>query len=295
LRRHDTAIYPRRASRFRLTARHAGALSAASAPLRHSERVRGDGTAGFDAKLNAMKILAMALAAAVLSPSAALAQTSPPLRHLVYSFTWGNSNDTQMQNSGMNESGGTAGSGMQDFGGGVADKGTVSVDVVREQTDTGLVVSISEQAQGTRSAPPATCVVYSDTTVICDPNKRINAEEYTLLRFLGTHFVDPNQIDPKQHWHVEREGRVSTVADYTISKNNAGAMTIDETRVIKEQGSRSQTTAIDSIIGYDFNRQVPTSISEKSTERSQTSEQYVTVTDETVLTLQSDSMPVTKN
>jgi hypothetical protein len=242
-----------------------------------------------------MKLLALALAAAVLAPSAALAQASSPQRHLVYSFTWGNNNDTQMQNSGMNESGGTAGSGMQDFNGSATDKGTISVDVMREQPDTGLVVSISEQAQGTRSSSPATCVVYSDTTVICDPNKRINAEEYTLLRFLGAQFVNPNQIDAKQHWHVEREGRVSTAADYTISKNNAGVMTIDEVRIVKEQGSRSRATTIDSNIGYDFNRQVPTSISEQSTERSQTGDQYVTVTGHTVLTLQSDSMAVTRN
>jgi hypothetical protein len=244
-----------------------------------------------------MKMLSFALAVGLLVPSAALAQTTAPLRHLVYSFTWGNSNDTQMNNSGMNESGGTSGSGMEDFGGSIADKGTITVDVVREQPDSGLVVSVSEQAQTRRSVPPATCVVYSDTTVICDPNKTINAEEYTLLRFLGAHFVDPNQLDSKHHWHVEREGRISTIADYTISKNDyAGNLGIDETRVIKEQGARSQTTTIDSTIGYDFTHQVPTSISEQSMQRSQQSEQYVTVTTQTVLKLQTDSITaVTKN
>ncbi|MBV8148466.1 MAG: hypothetical protein JO092_05185 [Candidatus Eremiobacteraeota bacterium] len=251
-----------------------------------------------------MKLLSLSVLALLL-PCNALAQTpapppqtaAAPLRHLVYSFTWGNSNDTQMSNSGMNASGGTAGSGMEDFGGTAADKGTIVVDVLREQTDSGLVVSVSEQAQTRRSAPPATCVVYSDTTVLCDPNKQINAEEFTLLRFLGAHFVDPNQLDAKHHWHVERQGRVSTVADYTISKNDfSGNLGIDEVRLIKEQGSRSQTTTINSTIGYDFAHVIPTSISEFSTLRNQQSDQYVTVTTQTVLKLQTDSMAaVTKN
>ncbi len=241
-------------------------------------------------KVRVRVLFSALVAAAFVSPLSALAQNATPQRHLVYSFTWGTNNDTQMQNSGMSESGGTAGSGMENFNGSASDKGTITVDVTREQPDTGLVVSISESAQARRSSPAATCVVYSDTTVICDPNKHINAEEYTLLRFLGAHFVDPNQIDANKHWRIEREGRVSTVADYTISRNTSGAMTIDEVRVIKEQGARSQATTIDTTIGYDFNHQIPTGILEQSTARSQSGEQYVTVTAQTVLTLQSDSM-----
>jgi hypothetical protein len=237
----------------------------------------------------------LAVVFVLLLPCQVAAQTAAPLRHLVYSFTWGTTNDTQMQNSGMSESGGTSSSGMQDFNGSASDKGTITVDVAREQLDTGLVVSISEQAQTRRSSPPATCVVYSDTTVICDPNKHINAEEYTLLRFLGAHFVDPNQVDAKQHWHVEREGRVSTVADYTISKNDSGKLSIGEVRVIKEQGANAQTTTFDTTIGYDFNHVVPTAISEQSTERSERDNQYVTVTTQTMLQLQTDSMASTKN
>jgi co-chaperonin GroES (HSP10) len=246
-------------------------------------------------RLFSLLVLVLVLLPCQAAAQNAAAQNAAPQRRLVYGFTWGTNNDTQMQNSGMSEQGGTAGSGMQDFNGSASDKGTITVDVTREQPDSGLVVSISEQAQTRRSSPPATCVVYGDTTVICDPNKHINAEEYTLLRFLGAHFVDPNQIDAKRHWHLEREGRVSTVADYTISKNDAGKLSINEVRVIQEQGARPRTTTIDSTIGYDFNHQIPTAISEQSTERSEQDNQYVTVTAQTILTLQSDSMAPTKN
>ena len=250
---------------------------------------------GICVRLASSLVLVFVLLPCQVAAQSAAAQNAAPQRHLVYGFTWGTNNDTQMQESGMNEQGGTAGSGMQDFNGSASDKGTITVDVTREQPDSGLVVSISEQAQTRRSSQPATCVVYSDTTVICDPNKHINAEEYTLLRFLGGHFVDLNQIDAKQHWHVAREGPVSTIADYTISKNDAGKLSIDEVRVIQEQGARSQTTTIDSTIGYDFSHQIPTAISEQSTERTERDNQYITVTAQTVLTLQSDSMTLTKN
>jgi hypothetical protein len=249
-----------------------------------------------------MKILGAALVTA-LFPIVALAQTTPaaPQRHLVYAFTYGVSNDTQMHTSGMGDSsanpgvGPGAASGMVDYTGGNSDKGFITVDVVREQPDSGLVVTVSEQGQETRKAEPATCVVYSDTTIVCDPNKRVLSEELTLLRFLGAHFVDPNSLDSKQHWHVERSGAVSSSADYTISKNDNGKLTIEEVRIVDETGSRPMKSNINATIGYDFNRQVPTTVDEYMIQRSEHGEQYTTVKAQTVLTLQTDSMAVTKN
>lgn len=190
---------------------------------------------------------------------------------------------------------GGADSGMVDNTGGSSDKGTIVVDVVREQPDSGLVIVVSEQGQETRKAPPATCVVFNDTTTICDPNQKVTAEELTLLRFLGAHFVDPSNLDAKGHWHVERDGASSTVADYTISKNNNGVMTIDEVRVVKESSAKPLTTNINSTIGYDFNKNVPTSVTEYSIQRSEQGEQYNTVKSETTLSLQTDSMATAKN
>ena len=255
-----------------------------------------------------MKIFGAALLAALL-PIAASAQTSAtPQRHLVYTFTYGVTTDTQSHTSGMAEqmSGGNASgtntggspgaaSGMVDNTAGSDDKGTITADVMREQPDSGLVIVVSEQGQDTRKAAPATCVVFSDTTIVCDPNKRVNSEELTLLRFLGAHFVDPNNLDAKGHWHVERDGPTSTSADYTISKNNNGAMTIDEVRVVKENGAQPLTSNINSTIGYDFNKNVPTSITEYFIQRSEQGEQYNTIKSETTLSLQTDSMATAKN
>lgn len=247
-----------------------------------------------------MKIFGAALLAA-LFPISALAittTTSTPQRHLVYAFTYGVSTDRETHVSGMgatmSQSGGPA-SGMVDNTGGSSDKGTVVVDIMQEQPDSGLVVVVSEQGQDTRKADPATCVVFSDTTIICDPNKRVNEEELTLLRFLGAHFVDPNNLDAKSHWHVERDGPVTTIADYTISKNNNGAMTIDEVRVVKESGAQPRTTNVNSTIGYDFSKSVPTSVTEYSIERSEAGNQYDTVKSETTLSLQTDSLATAKN
>lgn len=249
-----------------------------------------------------MKIFGAALLAA-LFPVPALAVTTTkdtPQRHLVYTFTYGVSTDTQMHSSGIatTTDTGTSGSnpsGITDYTGGSSDKGTITVDVMHEQPDSGLVVVISEQAQDTRKAAPTTCVVFSDTTLICDPNKKVNAEELTLLRFLGTHFVDPNNLDAKSHWHVERDGQVTTSADYTISKNANGAMTIDEVRLVKIISSSPLTTNVNSTIGYDFTKSIPTAVTEYSIERSEQGEKYNTVKSETVLTLQSDSLATASN
>jgi hypothetical protein len=247
-----------------------------------------------------MKIFGAALVAALLpiTASAATTMTGSPQRHLVYTFTYGVSTDKQIHSSGMGATMGDGSgnpSGMTDYTGGSSDKGSIVVDVVREQPDSGLVVVVSEQGQDTRKAPPSTCVVFGDTTTICDPNQKVTAEELTLLRFLGAHFVDPNNLDAKGHWHVERDGQTSTIADYTLSKNNNGAMVIDEVRVEKENSAKPYTANINSTIGYDFNRSIPTSVTEYSIQRSEQGEQYNTVKSETTLSLQSDSMATAKD
>jgi hypothetical protein len=220
--------------------------------------------------------------------------TGTPLRHLVYTFTWGTANDTEVHTSGMGD--GSLGSptgeasGMSSFNASVNDKGTITVDVLREQpNDHGLVVTVSEQAQDNRSAATATCVVFGNTDVICDPNAKINYEELTLLRFLGSNFIDPNQIDAKQHWKVgETNGSYSVSADYTIASNASGVMKIDEDRIVSP--SKTEISTINATIGYDFNRQVPTAITEYAIERHERGEQYTTVKTETVLSLQTDSL-----
>ena len=157
---------------------------------------------------------------------------------------------------------------MSHYAGTLGDKGTMTVDVLSEQPDHGLVVSISEQAESTRKAPPATCVVYGNTLVICDPNRTVNSEEYTLLRFLASNFINPLAVDSKQHWGIEQGPSDNHVtADYTILSNDKGVMRVDEARTIKQRGSGTLTTTVQTKIVYDFARLVPTSIDEYTQQR----------------------------
>jgi len=244
-------------------------------------------------------ILAALGASFLLCPITGLAQSGParPLRHLVYTFTWGTSTDLEEHNSGFGAGGtGSASSGISDYNSGSQDKGTIQVDVLREQPDHGLVVSVSEQAQTLRSAPAATCVVFGNTTVICDPSGKVNVEELTLLRFLGVNFVDADQLDAKGHWQVTRTrgAGYTTTADYTIGKTDGSVLAIDETRVVTEGGSRPATQDVSSKIGYDVGRTLPTSIDEVTTEREPHGTEFQTVKSQTVLELQTDSNQGTK-
>ena len=245
-----------------------------------------------------------ALVAAGAAPALAVT-ASPTVRHVVYGFTWGTNSNTEVHTSGLPDSAAGGGgssmgappgnngsaSGIASYGGGTSDKGTIAVDFQRQQPDGGYVVSISEQALERRSAPAATCVVYGDLTVVCDPNKKINAEELSLLRLLGSNFVDPNGIDAKQHWQYSQQNpNSSAIWDFTIAKNANGVMTIDEAATLRNTaGARPQTSQVTGTVGYDFSRTIPTSIDEYSILHSEQGEQYQTVKTETVLTLKSDS------
>jgi hypothetical protein len=249
-------------------------------------------------------VLVAALCASLASvPAGALAVGSQTggaaLRHLVYSFTYGAQGDLTVhsdQGVGQPVAGGQAtyGSGIvQDYNGSIHDQGTITVDVLREQPDTGLVVSISEQTiEKLRNADPATCVVYGTTNIICDPNKTVNSEELTLLRFLGRNFVDPNKLDEKGHWRVDQGNAASsTTADYSLSAGKNGVVSIQETRVVKDLGGRPVTTDVTSTILYDTNRQVPTNVQEYVVRRESSSTQgLMTTTLQTTLSLASDSM-----
>src|SRR5580698_9002519 len=67
-------------------------------------------------------------------------------------------------------------SGISNYRGTLDDKGTMTVELLGKQPDGGLIVSVSEQGQEIRRAPPADCVVYGNTQVMCDPNKTVYTE-----------------------------------------------------------------------------------------------------------------------
>jgi hypothetical protein len=229
---------------------------------------------------------ASATAAVVLLSGVARADTTVPT--LVYNFTYSANQDINAKDSanpaedysignsggGKNPTtgGGNApsnpGSGTSHYSAALNDKGTMTVDILGKQSDGGLIVSISEAGQQTRKAPAATCVVYGNTHVICDPNKTVYTEEYTLLRFLGQNFVDPTNIDAKRHWQVvQNSPAMNVTADYVIGPTTGSDVQISETRKIRTPGQSNVTTEVETKIGYDMSRTVPTNVAEYVTQR----------------------------
>ncbi len=212
--------------------------------------------------------MVVSAAAAFVVPCAGRSDSS--LGQLLYGFTYSTNQNTSARDSTNNLQGigSQQGSGASQYTGSLSDKGTIAVSVIGKEQDGGLVVNVSEQGQDTRRAPPATCVVYGNTNVICDPNKTVYVEEYTLLRFLGPNFVDPDQLDAKRHWAItQNNGGTDLKANYTINSNVNGIMQIGETRSLRGTGGGSLTTDVQTKLGYDFNRSVPTSVEEYVTQR----------------------------
>ena len=166
------------------------------------------------------------------------------------------------------------------------------MNVQREQADRGLVLTIAEHGSNGRNTGAAMCVVYGNTNIICDPNATVTPEEYTLLRFLGSNFINPSEIDENSHWKIQSsDSTVSTVADYHIASNANGMMQITEVREVTQHGPGERRTNIQTKIGYDFNKIVPTSIDEYNVDRVYGgSEANSTSTFQTTLKLVSDSM-----
>ncbi|HVN70124.1 MAG TPA: hypothetical protein VMU38_10810 [Candidatus Binatia bacterium] len=223
-------------------------------------------------------------AAAVVNGALSASADAPPLRHLVYNFTY----SSHQEGNVPNEAGS---SGAQTYAATLDDKGTIAVDVLREAQDRGLVVSVSEQGEHTRNSAPATCAVYGTTDVACDPDKQVNREEYTLLRFLGVNFVDLSRIDEKQHWSVaETKGNVAMSADYVISSNDSGVLKIGETRHVEDKQGGT-TYDIETKIAYAPAREIPISIDEYAKEERHGGVNGVYhTTYQTTLTLASDSL-----
>lgn len=236
----------------------------------------------------AMRRLSIVLASLSLTAgfTATVARAdTPPLRHLVYSFTYeSNQNGTVTSEPGS--------TGNRSYSNKLDDKGTITVDVLREAPDRGLLVVVSEQGTYTRRAPAAACAVYGNTTVVCDPSKQVNGEEYTLLRFLGANFFDPNTLDAKQHWSISQsKGKTTVTAGYTVTSDVNGILKIDENRHVEDTSTGSITVDSQTKLEYAASRLLPTSIDEYTTEEQHSGMIGIsTTTYQTTLNLVSDSM-----
>jgi hypothetical protein len=190
------------------------------------------------------------------------------MRHLAYSFDITITSELTVQSSGIDEAGG-GGSGVTHYGAGNTDKGTITVDIMGVQPDTGLIVSIAEQGRGNRSAEPATCIVYGIGSVVCDPNAKVNEEEMSLLRVLGRNFVNTATIDAKRHWqNVANGAGGKEVNDYTISSDNHdGLLGIDFQRVLTVEGASGYRADTHGSLSYNEKLSVPTQVKEDTVTR----------------------------
>jgi hypothetical protein len=165
--------------------------------------------------------------------------------------------------------------------------GTIAVEVVREESDGGLVLRVSEPAPPNPlggDASGATCVAFGDTTVVCDPNRTISPETVALLGLLGKDFVDASRVDAARHWRVTTAGGYATTADFTIERSSGTKLAIVE-RAVRERPGSSEKVDVTASIVYDETRSVPLSVDEATVERtsrgdvvSETVSSHVTLT-----------------
>ena len=238
----------------------------------------------------------VAIAALAALTTAAVSGGSTAQR-LVYSFTYSANQNTTARDSANpaedygNKGAFAQGNGASSYSGSLSDKGTMNLQVLGVQDDGGLIVSIAENGEATRRAPAATCVVYGNTRVICDPNKTVYPEEYTLLRFLGKNFIDAGNLDAHRHWQVVQSSPGGEVtADYVLGPTTSSDVSVTEARKIRQAGAGSLTTDVQTKIGYDMSRSVPTSIDEYVTQRHDNGVQGTSTTIyQTTLSLVSDT------
>lgn len=227
-----------------------------------------------------LRLSLLTLAALVAAAGAARADDQKPMRHLVYDFDITLTNNVSQENY----------SGTTTTNGSTGDRGQIVVDVLAVQPDTGLVVRISENARETRSAEPAMCVTYANGSFICESGKKINEEEYTLLRLLGKNFVDASQLDAKNHW---RYGVTSPdqdeTSDYTINSSKNDVLSIALTRVLKAKGAQGYTADTQGSLTYDQKADVPLSDSEDTVTRYDGAQSYNRLEAQIDLKLVSDS------
>jgi hypothetical protein len=225
------------------------------------------------------KIVSISIAALALT-TPAISSADTTVQQVTYKFTYSADQNTTARDSANPAEEYTAPAyqgtsqayqqtnGQSNYGAALSDKGTMTVQILATQQDGGLIVKIAENGESIRRAPEAACVVYGSTRVICDPNKTVYTEEYTLLRFLGRNFVDASNLDAHRHWQiVQNSPAMNVTADFTLGPTTSSDVAVNEIRKIRQAGGGSLTTDIQTKIGYDMSRSLPISIDEYVTQR----------------------------
>ena len=201
-----------------------------------------------------------------------IAATYPPSRHFVYAFTI--ATDARPASADDQRS----------------DTGSIQVDVVSFQSDTGTVVRVSEQSRTRASAQPSLCVAYGTGLVQCDAITNVTVEEMSLLRLLGRNFLNWGEIDNQRSWRNGAfDGRAREADDYRIVGQAHGQFDIAFERVLDVPGSDGFTSTTEGRLTYSEERSAPTSLRQETITKPQSGDRAPVVEDLT-LTLRSDSL-----
>ncbi|MGA8535258.1 MAG: hypothetical protein WB615_14210 [Candidatus Tumulicola sp.] len=168
--------------------------------------------------------------------------------------------------------------------------GQIVVQVLRQESDGGLVLTVSEPTAAEGGDGPVTCVAFGDTTVVCDPSRIVAPEESALLPLLGKSFINVAQLDAARHWRTNPQGAFGTTADYTVRSNAGSVLEIDETAVRTRSGSALKTS-IAAKIEYEAARELPIAVDETTVEQIRRGVISATLSTHTTLKLESNAPP----
>jgi len=200
-----------------------------------------------------------------------IAATYPGSRHFVYGFTINTTASSSGQNAGK------------------SDAGTITVDVLHVQPDTGTVVSVSEQSHA-RHGQTAMCVTYGSGLVECSPIENVSVEQMTLLRLLGRNFVNFAEIDHQRTWqNGATDGQAHETNTFRLTGQSGKLLDIAFDRVLHVPGPDGYVSTTKGRLAYNADSAAPATLTQETILQPQFNNTVSTVEDLT-LTLQSDSL-----
>lgn len=165
--------------------------------------------------------------------------------------------------------------------------GTIAVTIVRRQADGALVVRVVQKPSPDGRAAPFDCVVFADTSLICDPQRTLAPESEALLRLLSPGFAAPAQSGTNG-WKVARSDGSGSL-QFTAKSAARGGMVIGETGILT--GAQAWTTDVAATIDYDTARELPTAVRQSTVARRHRGAVDEAVSTDTTISLIEDAIP----
>jgi hypothetical protein len=171
------------------------------------------------------------------------------------------------------------------------DAGTITVDVLYVQADSGTVVSVSERSHSRANLHAATCVTYGIGLVICSPQQNVTVEEMSLLRVAGRNFVNWSAIGAKRTWqYAESDGRAHETNDYRITNMRDGILDITFQRALDVSAPDGYVAQTSGNLSYNQGSSLPIALTQETVTRPQPNFAGVRIDEHLTLTLERDSL-----